>query len=57
MIYNWIINKTSTMGATSGAGTAYPSRASEFTPVYSWGFVMLDLWFSILLMANVTLSM
>jgi len=32
-----------TMGATSGAGTAYPSGASEFTPVFLVGFVLLDL--------------
>ena len=29
------INKTYTTGATSGAGTAYPSEAPEFTPVFS----------------------
>jgi len=33
---------SNTMGATSGAGTAYPSRVPEFTPVFS-GFVLLNL--------------
>jgi hypothetical protein len=27
---------------TSGAGTAYPSKAPEFTPGFKW-FVLLDL--------------
>jgi hypothetical protein len=26
-----------TTGVTSGAGTAYPSRAPEFTPGFKWG--------------------
>ena len=30
-------------GATSGAGTAYPSGAPEFTPRFLVGFVLLDL--------------
>jgi len=30
-------------GATSGAGTAYPSGAPEFTPWILVGFVLLDL--------------
>jgi len=29
------INKTYTTDATSGAGTAYPSGAPEFIPVFS----------------------
>jgi hypothetical protein len=29
-------------GATSGAGTAYPSGAPEFTPAFKWG-PLLDL--------------
>jgi len=29
--------------ATRGAGTAYPSRAPEFTPSFLVGFVLLDL--------------
>jgi hypothetical protein len=28
--------KINTTGATSGAGTAYPSGAPEFTPCFSW---------------------
>ena len=32
------------MGVTSGAGTAYPSGAPDFTPVLV-GFVIFDLWF------------
>ena len=35
--YNWWCNQIYTMGATSGAGTAYPSRAPEFTPSFQWG--------------------
>jgi len=30
-------------GATSGAGTAYPSGAPEFTLGFLLGFVLLDL--------------
>ena len=30
-------------GATSGARTAYPSGAPEFTPRFLVGFVLLDL--------------
>ena len=32
-----------TTGATSEAGTAYPSRAPEFTPQLLMGFTLLDL--------------
>ena len=32
-------------GATSGAGTAYPSGAPEFTPGFQWRFVLLNLQF------------
>ena len=28
----WVCNKSKMMDATCGAGTAYPSRAPEFTP-------------------------
>jgi hypothetical protein len=35
-------NQINTTGATSGAGTAYPSEAPKFTPVLV-GFVLLDL--------------
>ena len=31
------------VGATSGAGTAYPSEAPEFNPWFLVGFVLLDL--------------
>ena len=31
------------MGATNGAGTAYPSGAPEFTPVFSGGRVIRSL--------------
>ena len=30
-----VCNKSNTMGATSGAGNAYPSGAPEFTPSFS----------------------
>jgi len=32
MIFHWVCNKSTTMGATSAAGTAYPKEAHEFTP-------------------------
>jgi len=32
MTYHWVRNKTNKTGVTSGAGTAYPSGAPEFTP-------------------------
>jgi len=32
-----------TPGATSGAGTAYPSGAHGFTPWFYCGFVLIDL--------------
>jgi hypothetical protein len=35
MPYLRVCNKINTTGATSGAGTAYPSGAQEFTPVFS----------------------
>jgi hypothetical protein len=31
------------MNATSGAGTAYPSEAPEFIPIFLVGFVLLNL--------------
>jgi hypothetical protein len=61
MTYHWVCNSSNRTGATSGAGTAYPSWAPEFTPWFfgtaypSWapeftrwffvGFVSLDLYF------------
>ena len=35
--YHRICNQIKTTGATSGAGTAYPSGAPEFTPGFQWG--------------------
>ena len=35
MTYHRVSNKSNTMGATCEAGIAYPSGASEFTPVFS----------------------
>jgi hypothetical protein len=35
MTYHRVCNKINTTGATSGAGTAYPSGAPEFTPCFS----------------------
>ena len=40
--YHRFCNKINTTGATSRVGTAYPSGAPEFTPVFS-GFVLLHL--------------
>jgi hypothetical protein len=37
MTYIRMCNQTNTTGATSGAGTAYPSGAPEFTPGFVWG--------------------
>ena len=47
MIYHRVCNHSNTKGATSRAGTAYPSGAPEFTPVsVGFVFVLLDLYFS-----------
>ena len=35
--YHRVCNQINTTGATSGAGTTYPSRAHEFTPGFQWG--------------------
>jgi len=32
MTYHWVRNKSNTTGVVSGAGTAYPSGAPEYTP-------------------------
>ena len=45
MTYNRLCNKSNTMGATCGAGTAYPSGAPEFTPVFSGVRVVQSLVF------------
>ena len=37
MTYHPVCNQSITTGATSGAGTAYPFRAPEFTPGFQWG--------------------
>ena len=42
MTYDRVCNKINTTGVTSGARTAYPSGAPEFTPVFR-EFVLLDL--------------
>jgi hypothetical protein len=33
----YIIHRNNMTGAISGAGTAYPSTAHEFTPDFYWG--------------------
>ena len=38
MIYPQVCNESNMMAAISGAGTAYPYRASEFTPVLVGSF-------------------
>ena len=38
-------NQINTTSVTSGAGTAYPSEAPEFTPRFLVGFVLLNLQF------------
>ena len=35
MVYYRVCSMNNTTGATSGAGTAYPSGTLEFTPVFS----------------------
>ena len=35
--YHGVCNQINTTGVTSGAGTAYPSGAPEFTPGFQWG--------------------
>ena len=37
MIFHRVYNKINTMGATSGAGTAYRKGTHEFTPWFLWG--------------------
>ena len=37
MTYHRVCNQINTMGATSGAGIAYPSGAPQFTPGFQWG--------------------
>ena len=37
MTYHRVYNESNTTGATSGAGTAYPSGAHEFTLGLLWG--------------------
>jgi hypothetical protein len=37
MTYHRVCNEINTTGATSRAGTAYPSGAPEFTPGFWWG--------------------
>ena len=55
MTYYRVCNYINTLGATSGAGSTYPSGAPEFTPVFSGTRVarplvlyvcFLDRWFS-----------
>jgi hypothetical protein len=42
MTYCQVSNKGNMTGATSGAGTGYPSEASDFTP-FLVGVVLLNL--------------
>ena len=35
--YHWVCNKSNKMGGTYGAGTAYTSGTTEFTPGFQWG--------------------
>ena len=46
MTYPRVCNQINTSGATSGAGTAYPSETLEFTP-FLVGLVLLDLQFPV----------
>jgi len=43
MTYHRVGNESNTTGVTYGAGTAYPSASTEFTPWCLVGFVLLDL--------------
>ena len=43
MSYLRILNKSNTTGATSGAGTVYPSEARMFVPVFQCGVVLFNL--------------
>jgi hypothetical protein len=42
MTYPQSFDKTNIMGVTSAAETAYPSGASDFTPVFFFRFVLLN---------------
>jgi len=37
MVYQQIFDKSNTMCATRGAGSAYPSGAPEFISIFLWG--------------------
>jgi hypothetical protein len=43
MTYYQIFDKRNTTGATSGAGTSYPSVAPEFTTIFCGGYVTQSL--------------
>ena len=45
-IHSEIVDKSSMIGVTRGAGTDYTFRAPEF-PAVLVGFVLLNLWFSV----------
>ena len=45
MTYHRVCNNRNTTGATCGAGTAYPSRAREFTRSICWGWCWLIISF------------
>ena len=47
-IHHQVCNYSNTTGATSGEGTAYPSGATEFTPVFSGVLVTRSLVFYVL---------
>jgi len=46
MTYQRVYNKSSTMGVTCGAGTAYTSGKHELTPLFS-AFMLLAPYFSV----------
>jgi hypothetical protein len=47
-IHHQVCNYSNTTGATSGEGTAYPSGATEFNPVFSGVLVTRSLVFYVL---------
>ena len=48
MTYHWVCNKSNMTSATCGVGTAYPSRAPEFSLVFSGVRVAWSLVFCVM---------
>ena len=56
MTYHLVCTKSNTKGTTSGAGTAYPSESSEFTPAFCEVHVVQSLFFCVVFFIDYYLS-